>query len=55
MGINSNLSGTDDRMIWLETGIEKTSDDEDDQGISPGFMAKAVTAATENINKLLME
>ena len=50
--MNSNLKDANDHMILLETDI-KTIFDIDDE-VFHGFTAQGITAATANINQLLI-
>ena len=44
VGIDSNLNGADDLMIWLETDTKTIFDDEDDREVVHGFTAKDAMA-----------
>ena len=51
MGINSNLNGADDHMIWPETDMKMIVNDYDTNNAFEGFTADA----TAYINKLLTQ
>ena len=54
-GISSNLHGADDHVTKLDTVIQMIFSYEDDDEVFQAFIAKAVIAAMEDVNKLLME
>ena len=54
-GISNNLNGANYHMIQSETDIVMIFSDEDDDEMFERFTAKDLTAATEDINKQLMD